>query len=89
MLLVTAFILSCAAIICPSDILTVQELAERLKVDKGWVYEKMRPRQANPLPSIRMGRYRRFFWTSVCSWLQLQERNAPEPPAESRKKVAK
>jgi len=28
-------------VLCPSDILTPKELAARLKVSTGWIYEKM------------------------------------------------
>lgn len=60
----------------PSDILTLAELAERLKVSERWVYEKSRRRCLNPLPCIRIGRYLRFDWTSVSAWLRQQERAA-------------
>ena len=57
----------------PQDILTPDELAERLKVGVGWVYEKSRSRGRNgskPLPCLRMGRYLRFCWPDVCEWLR-------------------
>lgn len=59
-------------VISPSDILTPQELAERLKVDVGWVYEKTRTNgtRGNPLPVLRAGRYLRFCWPDVCAWLR-------------------
>ncbi len=60
----------------PSQILTLTELAERLKVSERWVYEKSRRRCLNPLPCIRIGRYLRFDWTSVSAWLRQQERGA-------------
>jgi predicted DNA-binding transcriptional regulator AlpA len=60
----------------PSQILTLAELAERLKVSERWVYEKSRHRCVNPLPVIRIGRYLRFDWTSVSAWLRQQERAA-------------
>lgn len=60
----------------PSQILTLAELAERLKVSERWVYEKSRRRCLNPLPCIRIGRYLRFDWSSVSSWLRQQERGA-------------
>jgi hypothetical protein len=40
----------------PAQILTLAELAERLKVSERWVYEKSRRRCLNPLPCIRIGR---------------------------------
>jgi excisionase family DNA binding protein len=58
----------------PSQILTLEELAARLKVSTRWVYEKSRRRCQNPLPAIRIGRYLRFIWTDVSDWMRHQER---------------
>jgi hypothetical protein len=60
----------------PDMILTLGELAGRLKVKPRWVYEKSRRRCQNPLPCIRIGRYLRFDWTRVSAWLREQERAA-------------
>lgn len=60
-------------LIDPSQILTLEELAARLKVSERWVYEKSRRRCSNPLPAIRIGRYLRFDWMSVSAWLRKQE----------------
>jgi len=57
----------------PSQILTLAELAERLKVSERWVYEKSRKRCQNPLPTIRIGHFLRFNWTNVSAWLCEQE----------------
>lgn len=54
----------------PSQILTLREVAERLKVSERWVYEKTRRRSQNPLPVIRIGRYLRFHWLDVSAWLR-------------------
>ena len=56
----------------PADILTLAELAERLKVSERWVYEKSRRRCPNPLPAIHIGRYLRFDWLEVSAWLRQQ-----------------
>ena len=61
-----------ASPIDPYMILTLGELAERLKVSRRWVYEKCRRRCQNPLPCIRIGRYLRFDWASVSAWLHRQ-----------------
>lgn len=56
----------------PGDILTPEQLAERLQVGLNWVYEKSRTRgkhSGKPLPCLRMGRYLRFHWPDVCEWL--------------------
>jgi predicted DNA-binding transcriptional regulator AlpA len=55
-------------------ILRPEELAERLKVDVSWVYENTRKRasvrKTDPLPSIRMGKYLRFYWPEIEKWLE-------------------
>lgn len=54
----------------PADILTPEQLAERLQVTKGWIKEKTRSRNRNKIPSLSLGRYIRFHWPDVCRWLQ-------------------
>jgi predicted DNA-binding transcriptional regulator AlpA len=56
----------------PTQILTLSDIAERLKVSERWVYEKTRNRCQNPLPCIRIGRYLRFDWGNVSVWLRSQ-----------------
>ena len=57
----------CAKIL--GEILTPEELANRLKVSVSWIYEKRRPRCANPIPALPMGRLMRFDWETVVEWL--------------------
>jgi excisionase family DNA binding protein len=54
------------------ELLTHEEIAERLKVPPSWVYEKTRKRCRNPIPSIPMGRYIRFDCDEVVKWLEQQ-----------------
>jgi len=58
----------------PTDLLTPDELAQRLKVSRSWVFEQTRQRakirNSHPLPCIRLGKYLRFSWPAVCRWLQ-------------------
>ncbi len=57
----------------PGDILTPKQLAARLQVTVGWVYEKSRASGSyghNPLPVLRCGHYLRFDWNAVCAWLR-------------------
>ncbi len=71
------------------DILTPQQLAERLQVPVSWIYEKTRNRgkysgnggrgQSQPLPVLRCGRYLRFHWPSVWSWLSDGGNSAGSP----------
>lgn len=53
------------------ELLTPEELAELLKKDVKWVYEKRRPRCLSPIPAMPMGRgSRRFLWADVLAWLK-------------------
>ena len=58
----------------PADILTPEELAGRLKVSKSWIFEQTRQRarvrNKHPMPCIRLGKYIRFNWISVCAWME-------------------
>lgn len=55
------------------ELLTPQQLSERLQVKPSWVYEQTRSRSgvrdSDPLPHIKMGLYLRFDWHDVCAWL--------------------
>lgn len=61
------------------EILTIQELAERLKVKKSTIYDPTRRRaivraENRPLPCIKVGKQLRFNWRLVCKWLtELEE----------------
>jgi hypothetical protein len=62
----------------PADLLTPEELADRLKVPKSWVFEQTRERakvrNKSPLPCIRLGKYLRFSWVAVCAWMSENSR---------------
>lgn len=53
-------------------LLTVEEVAEMLKVPTSWVYEKTRARALNRIPGIKLGKYWRFRLADVEDWLQSQ-----------------
>jgi predicted DNA-binding transcriptional regulator AlpA len=62
----------------PSDLITPDTLAKRLKVRKSWIFEKTRKRarsrDTRPLPTIRLGRYIRFDWNAVSQWMTEQQK---------------
>lgn len=64
----------------PIEILTPQQLAERLQVKPSWVYEQTRNRSGvrnpDPLPHIKMGLYLRFDWRDVLAWLERQKQHS-------------
>jgi hypothetical protein len=73
----------------PADILTPKELAERLKVPEGWIFEKTRARCDNPIPCLHMGRFIRFDWPSVVGWLEseaVSKGNGISSPAKTSRK---
>ena len=65
----------------PTDILTPEQLAERLKVQVSFIYENTRARAGrrnpDPLPCIRMGKYLRFYWPEVEKWLARRQGGRP------------
>jgi hypothetical protein len=60
-----------------AHILTPKQLAERLQVQVSFIYENTRKRagirNVDPLPSIRMGKYLRFYWPEVEKWLERRQ----------------
>ena len=74
------------------DILTPEEVAARLKVPESWVYEKTRARCRNPIPCLRLGRYVRFDWNAVITWLtaaSTQEQNAARTSLPAKRKLVR
>jgi hypothetical protein len=62
-----------SAPIDPSQILTMDEVAARLKVNPRVVYNLTRVRSQNPIPHFRVGQALRFNWLSVSAWLRGQK----------------
>lgn len=54
------------------DLLTVEELAARLKVPRSWVYARTRQRGTAQLPYVKLGKYVRFEPEAVQAWLARQ-----------------
>jgi len=51
------------------ELITVQELAKRLKVPVSWVYQRTRLGQ-EAIPHVKMGKYVRFNWDEVVAFLR-------------------
>jgi excisionase family DNA binding protein len=58
------------------QILTPQQVAERLQIPLSAVYEKTRERCKNPIPVHQVGRYLRFTAEEVDRWFEAQLRKA-------------
>lgn len=73
--------MSATATIAP-EILTPEEVAELLRVQPSFVYEKCRRRAKNPLPAHRIGKYLRFVRSEVLEWFN---GTAPGPAKRGRR----
>lgn len=56
-------------------LLTVQEVAEILRVSPSRVYEHTRGRCKRRIPGIRLGKYWRFIEADVVAWVAAQRTN--------------
>ena len=52
--------------------LTVDDLAERLRVPKSWVYSRTRETGPKAIPRVKVGKYIRFVEADVMDWLKKQ-----------------
>ena len=52
------------------ELITVEELAKKLRVPKSWVYGKTREHGPGAIPRIRTGKYLRFEYDAVMDWLK-------------------
>src|SRR5438094_7656500 len=59
----------------PNDLLSINEVAARLRTEVSWVREKSRRRCPNPMPVHNLGRHLLFHWPAVCAWIA----NSPRP----------
>ena len=57
------------------ELLTVDELAEWLKVPPSWIYGRTRRRGEGRLPFIKLGKYLRFEALAVRAYLARQRRS--------------
>jgi hypothetical protein len=56
------------------EFLTVEEVAERLYVERSWVYS-----HADDLGVTRLGKYLRFYWPKVLERLSLRDGSTSDP----------
>jgi excisionase family DNA binding protein len=56
----------------PEALLTLDEVAELLRVPASWVYGRTRRRNSDRIPGFRLGKYWRFRLTDVLAWLEKQ-----------------
>lgn len=54
------------------SLLTVEEVAEMLRVPPSWVYGRTRRRAPDRIPGFRLGKYWRFREADVRAWINRQ-----------------
>lgn len=54
------------------DLITIDELAAKLKVQKSWLYSRTRKIGPGTIPRIKVGKYIRFEVSEVMNWLHRQ-----------------
>ena len=55
------------------NLLTINELADQLKVPKSWLYSRTRQTGPGTIPRMRVGKYLRFHLDEVMNWLKEQQ----------------
>lgn len=55
------------------NFLTVDELADKLRVHRSWVYSKSREAGPNAIPKVKVGKYLRFRLEDVIEWLESRQ----------------
>lgn len=55
------------------NLITVDELAEKLRVPKSWIYSQTRQTDPDSIPRIRCGKYIRFYENEVIAWLKRKQ----------------
>lgn len=63
-----------SASLLSAGLLTLEEVAELLRVPKSWVYERNRRGSADRIPGFRLGKYWRFRLGDVLVWLEQRQR---------------
>src|SRR5712691_501102 len=64
-------------------LLTIEDVAEILKVPVSWVYERTRRRGADRIPGFRLGKYWRFREADVLAWLTFGMATRASSPGSS------
>lgn len=59
----------------PLELLTLEELAGKLKVKPSWIYARTRLTGEGTIPKLRIGRYLRFRENEVLEWLRGKQNN--------------
>lgn len=53
-----------------AELLTVKEMAGRLKVPPSWLYQRTKERGPDSIPRVKVGKYLRFSHEEVMKWIK-------------------
>ena len=56
-----------------NDLLTINEMAEKLKVPKSWLYSRTRESGPGTIPMLKVGKYIRFRLNEVMAWIEKKQ----------------
>jgi excisionase family DNA binding protein len=59
-----------------TELLTIDEMATRLKVHPSWIYSRTRETGEGTIPRIKVGKYIRFNESDVFEWLSKKQDEA-------------
>jgi excisionase family DNA binding protein len=62
-----------------SELFTVQEAAQLLKVPVSWIYEHVRPESHDRLPALKLGKYLRFDIRDLRAYIEAKRSRIPRP----------
>jgi excisionase family DNA binding protein len=60
-----------------SELFTVQEAAQFLKVPVSWIYEHVRPESQDRLPALKFGKYLRFDVRDLRAYIDAKRSRIP------------
>lgn len=72
------------AVVSPTEILTLEEAASRLKVRPSWIYAQTRAGGAQSIPYIKVGQMLRFRWSAIEAWLETRARGGEARPGKRK-----
>jgi excisionase family DNA binding protein len=57
-----------------TDLLTLEEMAARLRVNQSWLYRQTKRHGPGSIPRLKIGKYLRFNEAAVMAWLRENQR---------------
>jgi len=58
-----------------TDLLTLEEMAARLRVNQSWLYRQTKRHGPGSIPRLKVGKYLRFDEAAVMAWINENQDN--------------